>query len=54
MNKLKMLVLTALAAATVAIAALAVAPSASAQGPTVTGKCIEIHTSSGGLIIICW
>lgn len=47
MNKLKMLVLTAMAAAMVAIGALAAAPSASAVSFT---KCIPIHNGSGDVI----
>jgi len=42
MNKLKMLVLAALVAATVAIGALAAAPSASAQQSARTAFCAEI------------
>jgi hypothetical protein len=49
-----MLVLTALAAATVGTAALAAAPSASAAYPSpIGGKCIELHLSNGQYIYLC-
>lgn len=52
MNKLKILVLTVMAAAMVAIGALAAAPSASAY-PDVVGKCYVIHAVSGQVYRIC-
>ena len=64
MNKLKMLVLAAVVAATVAIGALAAAPSASAQQSARTAFCAEISrradfyieraVNSRGWVLLAW